>query len=557
MKPKNTPKSLLERIPCPPNEFAGRRNEKQNVIEIFKQTKSSGKTILISGRRGSGKSSFLNWIEYRSRKRLKYFTIIKEFFETPGTIFPIYEDIITELKGATKYGWFKKTLNNPKVKAAIDLILPMIKVSPIPYKEIIEKTIDKLKYQPSFEYNTLFTSFLTIFNILNKELTEKDKCFVILLDNANWASEAGLKFLKDLIRNIPSRIVLVLTFRLEGDNMKRYDELINEINWCGQSEISLGGMDIEGIKDLASIRYHIKVGDEEATFLKQKVGDPYSLISFFNLLVQKKMDVNIPSFNKILSQPEALKLAQCVYRDLGLDWQKRMDCICILFSPIKLSLIACILSVDIKEISQLKTEIERSHIFKELTKEEYDFAHPSLREYCRDRLTKTQREYLHLHAAKCRTSLKKEYSDQISATFSLAMHFYLGKDYQKALSFNLESSKTLYNFFDFNLALKFTEQAKICAEKVNNKDELAHAYHQKGTLLLHLFKFSESKIAYNQSLKIRKAIDNRAGEASILHQIGIVYQETNHFKKALDYYNQSLKIERAIGDRAGEAKSLH
>ena len=143
MKPKNTPKSLLERIPCPPNEFAGRRKEKRDIIEIFKQTKSQGKTILISGRRGSGKSSFLNWIEYKSRERLKNFTIIKEFFETPGMIFPICEDVITELKGATKYGWFKKTLDNSKVKAAIDLILPIIKVSPIPYKEVIEKTIDR------------------------------------------------------------------------------------------------------------------------------------------------------------------------------------------------------------------------------------------------------------------------------------------------------------------------------------------------------------------------------------------------------------------------------
>lgn len=71
MKPKNTPKSLLERIPCPPNEFAGRRNEKRDIIEIFKQTKLQGKTILISGRRGSGKSSFLKWIEYESRERLK------------------------------------------------------------------------------------------------------------------------------------------------------------------------------------------------------------------------------------------------------------------------------------------------------------------------------------------------------------------------------------------------------------------------------------------------------------------------------------------------------
>ena len=49
--------------PCPPNEFAGRVDERKTLMEVLQGAKDHGQVVMISGRRGSGKSSFLNWAE--------------------------------------------------------------------------------------------------------------------------------------------------------------------------------------------------------------------------------------------------------------------------------------------------------------------------------------------------------------------------------------------------------------------------------------------------------------------------------------------------------------
>ncbi len=74
--------------------------------------------VMLSGARGSGKTSFIEWAEYeiQNKPELKSPAIKKAFLETPGMIFTTYRDLLTDLKGHQKFGWFKKTLGNPKVK---------------------------------------------------------------------------------------------------------------------------------------------------------------------------------------------------------------------------------------------------------------------------------------------------------------------------------------------------------------------------------------------------------------------------------------------------------
>lgn len=57
-------KSQVALSPCPPKEFAGRVNEKTKLLEVLQGSKDRGQVVLVSGRRGSGKSSFLNWAQY-------------------------------------------------------------------------------------------------------------------------------------------------------------------------------------------------------------------------------------------------------------------------------------------------------------------------------------------------------------------------------------------------------------------------------------------------------------------------------------------------------------
>jgi hypothetical protein len=58
-----------------------------------------------------------------------------------------------------------------------------------------------------------------------------------------------------------------------------------------------------------------------------------------------------------------------------------------------------------KNLVILKEELDQSLIFKKMDAECYDFAHPSLREYCVNELPNTIKTKLHSQAAKCLENL--------------------------------------------------------------------------------------------------------------------------------------------------------
>jgi len=129
MNHSHNSKAQVSYGPCSPEEFAGRFNEKKKLLEILNKARNQGQMVMISGARGSGKTSFLDWAEYEIQNKpggLESPTIKKDFLETPGMIFTTYKDLLTELKGHQKFGWFKRALDNPNVKKSIDVVLGIL-----------------------------------------------------------------------------------------------------------------------------------------------------------------------------------------------------------------------------------------------------------------------------------------------------------------------------------------------------------------------------------------------------------------------------------------------
>ncbi len=555
--------------PCPPQEFAGRFDQRKRLLEILLKVKGQGvkdlgHLVMISGARGSGKSSFLDWAEYEiqiRREGLNSPAIKKNFLETPGMIFTTYRDLLTELKGHQKFGWFRKALDNPNVKKSIEVGLGVFESASSlagPGKVAVDSGIAAargLLPGETVEYSKLLTSFLKILRSLSGELIKNEQFLVILCDDAQWSSQPDFQLLKDLIRNLPPGIAFIITFRLETQSMEKYAELRQELDRYGHTEICLSRMGAKGIKDFAMRRYNLAINDATAEFLSKKIGDPLCLVCCFNLLQTGNLEPNLPNFQKIL--PEALKPAQCIYSGLDEKWKDRVDSLCILHPPLPLLLIACILRIEGRDMARLKDELNQSIVFKRLGKETYDFAHPSLREYCKKELPEDVAISFHSQAADCFEALSDRFPDKWFVALSLAEHLFFGQKYEKALVLNLLIGDQLYDRFDFHLALELMERAEICAEKTKSMKILSTSLHQKGMILQSMFRFDDALNAYNQSLKIKQQGDNRAGEAKTLHQIAMVYEDTNRYEQALKYYRQSLEIAREIGDRVMEAKTLH
>jgi AAA15 family ATPase/GTPase len=270
-------------LPCTPEKFAGRFDEKSKLKEILNGARNQGKMALISGARGSGKSSFLEWIKYEIQNKpggLESPAIKKEFLETTGMIFLTYRDLLTDLKGYQKFGWFKKILDNPKVKNSIEVALDVLeKASPLTGQAKIGldfgiTTAKKMLPEQPSEYSQLLPSFLSVLRNLSEELTNNNRLFAIIVDDVQFSSDSDFILLKDLIRNPLPAIIFIAAFRLEAKKIEMYEELRQELHRFNHTEICLSGMIEKEIKDLANKRFGLSISDETAQFLRINIGDP-------------------------------------------------------------------------------------------------------------------------------------------------------------------------------------------------------------------------------------------------------------------------------------------
>jgi hypothetical protein len=334
--------------------------------------------------------------------------IKKEFSETAGMVFVTYRELLTDLKEHQKFGWFRKSLDDSKVKKSIEVGLGILeKMSSLAGPASVGVDVGVavargLLPSENADYTQLLSSLLQIFRGLSEKMAEEDRFLAILLDDVQWSSGPDFQLLKDLIKSLPARIVLIIAFRVEAENEKKYAELQGEFYRFGHNEIRLGGMTKEAVKEFALRRYKLSIDELTADFLSQKIGDPLCLVSCFNLLQKRKLAPSLSSFKAIM--PQALDSARCIYTGLDPKWQSRVNSLCILHPPLRLSVISCMLKE--LDLVVLKDELDQSLVFRRLETELYDFAHPSLREYRRKELPEGARIKLHSQAAKCLENLE-------------------------------------------------------------------------------------------------------------------------------------------------------
>ena len=185
----NSWKGEISIAPCPAGEFSGRHKERLRLIEVLQVTKERSQVILATGRRGSGKSSFLNWAENEIQSKTGGEgcpAIKKGFSETPGMVIETYRDLLVGMKEYKKFGWFSKTLDNSKVKKYFDISMSALeKLSPLagPYGAGVNAAAIAAKgivSSPTADYAQLRSSFLSVLSGISEELAKNDKIMAFL-----------------------------------------------------------------------------------------------------------------------------------------------------------------------------------------------------------------------------------------------------------------------------------------------------------------------------------------------------------------------------------------
>lgn len=93
--------------------------------------------------------------------------------------------------------------------------------------------------------------------------------------------------------------------------------------------------------------------------------------------------------------------------------------------------------------------------------------------------------------------------------------------------------------------------------KAGNREGLASALRNLGTIALERKRPAEAQRLYQESLKIARELKDQAGIANNLHNLAIVAQVRGKLNEALQLYQQSLSIAQELGDERSSAISLH
>lgn len=174
-------------------------------------TKERSQVILATGRRGSGKSSFLNWAENEIQSKTGGEgcpAIKKGFSETPGMVIETYRDLLVGMKEYKKFGWFFKDFGQFKGQEVLRHIHVRLREAvsfsrPLWRRGQCSSDCCQGVSSPTADYAQLRSSFLSVLSGISEELAKNDKIMAILLDDVQWSTDPDFQLLKDLMKVLP------------------------------------------------------------------------------------------------------------------------------------------------------------------------------------------------------------------------------------------------------------------------------------------------------------------------------------------------------------------
>lgn len=109
----------------------------------------------------------------------------------------------------------------------------------------------------------------------------------------------------------------------------------------------------------------------------------------------------------------------------------------------------------------------------------------------------------------------------------------------------------------YDKSLLYLNKALSLAEISNDRNQVAHVYHQIGNAFQRKGEFSLALVNLNNALEIHNFLNNKKGAGKLLNDIGLIYRAWGKYDKALENYIKALVLFDEIGDSTYGAIALN
>ena len=539
------------------------REEELDELDHFKNKVASGegRFVLLGGETGVGKTRLAE--KFLKRCEEEGFNVFKSrclYYESTEPYLPFYEALEEHFEEREEEG-FGPGFVTPSFSTSSE-------TAPMSMIGRTDKSNDQNKDISFTDQQEM------MFNRVSDLLIDLSKRtpIVFFMDDLQWIDKSSAQLMHHLARKIYDNSILFLGAYRQDELMYVEEELpmretlsrLKEEETVRLMEVSR--LDQPSVSEI--VRSYINRGDLPEDFVwtiyRETEGNPFYIVEILDSMMQEGViepdsydwDPEVELSN--ISVPSSIKdTTNRKIERLGRDEKKVLYFAALLGNEFNFEILEEVTNMDVISLLDIIDELMDQGIIEEVggTDEEiYRFDHLQTRTALREDMAKSRKRVSHQRIG---NAIEKFYEDEIEDHYyELSMHFYEGKEYEKAYEYSRKSGEKSIQSLDIPKALEHFEKALDSIRKsraIEKREEKEMDLLKKiGELHFDLSEWTPAKNIFEELKTKAEEADDERMKALVLRRLGHVHRHMEIYDEAEEYFRKSLEISEQIDEGVSE-----
>ncbi|MBN1149736.1 tetratricopeptide repeat protein [candidate division WOR-3 bacterium] len=388
-------------------------------------------------------------------------------------------------------------------------------------------------------------------------LCQKKKVYLII-DDSHWIdgfSAAFLSYLSENWKRLSMDLILLSRIEKKGHVKEISDKLIKNLH-NRFLNLELDPLDISQSKEVLNSL----IPDDRINYkLKQKIlqkagGNPFFLEEIARHLLEAMAYTDTSGRNSLSDDkllPDSVVSVLYSRIDMLDPVQKNiLRAASVAGSDLNESLLAHLVRQNLGDV---KKELSSLSDLQFLTKLNgcYSFKHNLVQEVAYKTIIKKQKKELHESIAKYLKKLDERKKHNYNE--SLSLHFFKSEKWENSFKYSIVSAENALAKFQNEFALKFCEQAQICAVRLGDESRLVKALLIKSKILTFTGNNAEALNCAKKCLKLAKKINVPEIASACDLLLSGIYSMYGNYENSQLHLSNAMKFFKQIRDLDGQA----
>ncbi|MFW5946594.1 MAG: tetratricopeptide repeat protein [Candidatus Natronoplasma sp.] len=529
------------------------REEELKELDHFKNKVSSeeGRFVLLGGETGVGKTRLAQ--KFLERCKDDDFDVFKSrclYYESTEPYLPFYE-ALEEYFEEEEEEDFGPGFVNPNFS-------PSSKPAPMSMIGRTDRSSDdNIDISFTDQQEMMFNRVSDLLIDLSKKSP-----LVFFMDDLQWIDKSSAQLMHHLARKVSdNRILFFGAYR--QDELKYVEEdlpMKETLSRLREEDtvrlIELSRLDQPSVSEL--VRSYINRDDLPEDFIwtiyRETEGNPFYIVEILNSMMQEGViepdsydwdpeeelsNISIPS--------SIMDMTNRKIERLDRDEKKVLYFAALLGNEFNFEILEKIIDMDVISLLDIIDRLMDQGIIEEVkgtSDEIYRFDHLQTRTALREDMARSRKRVSH---QKIGNAIEEFYKDEIEDHYyELSMHFYKGKEYEKAYEYSKKSGENSLQSLDITRAIDNFEKALYSLRKSrgieNAEVKEMDLLKRTGKLYFDMSEWETSRIVYEELKNKAKEAGDKNMRALAMRRLGHVYRQMENYEEAEDYFRSSLEI---------------